>query len=91
MAGEFMAGILCVAKRPQVIDAAQHYAIPAPADESLIERGGTAGPSSMPIRARVVASCGQNLYLFQMIPQIDKIPRRDAIAANKRLFGLSFH
>jgi flagellar biosynthesis protein FliP len=41
--------------------------------------------------SQVVASCGQFLYLFQMIPQIDKIPRRDAIAANKRLFGLSFH
>jgi hypothetical protein len=39
----------------------------------------------------VVASYGHFLYLFQMIPQIDKIPRRDAIAANKRLFGLFFH
>jgi hypothetical protein len=48
-------------------------------------------PLDMPPVVRVVASCGQNLYLFQMIRQIDKIPRRDAIAANKRLFGLSFH
>jgi hypothetical protein len=81
-----MAGILCVGKHSQRIDASQQ--IDFRVRRYVIYRCASANETRL---EEFLSPSADNLQLFQMDRGIDKIARRSANCGNKRLFSLTYH